>query len=102
MENTRHSLRQRRRLRVTLGGSTSFTTNVSHDGFCTEAMRVMAPGTLVAGAICVEGKDYSFAGSVVWARPGDARVNLRGRMGVRFSRVEHAFQRVVEVASPGI
>ena len=102
MDNKRQSPRQRRRLRVTLGRTTSFTANVSHEGFCTEAMRVIAPGTPVEGAICVEGNDYAFAGSVVWAKAGDARVNLRGRMGVRFSTVSPGFRRMVGGSSPAI
>ena len=87
---------------MTLGRTTSFTTNVSQEGFCTEAMRLIAPGTPVEGAICLDGNDYAFAGSVVWAKPGDPRVYLRSRMGVRFSRVSPGFQRIVGSASPAV
>ena len=70
-----------------LGNAVFFTLDVSNGGFCTETMRVLTPGTPVEGSIEGNGKRISFAGRVAWNVPGDSTVNLRGKMGIAFSRV---------------
>jgi len=91
------SARYRRRFRVHLAGHpSSFTVDVGEGGFCTELMRVLPPGTPVEGSLHVNGSEVAFAGEVAWARPGVARMNLRGRMGVRFTRIPGGFGRLVE------
>jgi len=96
-QDTRASLRYRRRYRVLLTGHPSaFTVDVGAGGFCTELMRVLPPGTPVAGSLHVKGAEVAFAGRVAWARPGEARMNLRGRMGVSFTRVQDGFEKLVE------
>jgi hypothetical protein len=95
-QNTRSSTRRRRRLRVALPHTPSFTIDVSAGGFCAELMRVLPEGTPVEGSINVNGKEIAFAGQVAWARPGNARMNLRGRMGVCFTRIAADFARLIE------
>jgi hypothetical protein len=72
---------------MTTGHGTSFTVNVSPGGACTEQMRNSPVGGQVEGVIHVDGRDSPYIGWVVWARPGDQRLNALGRMGVRFEQV---------------
>ncbi len=81
----RSDSRRRRRYKVTLGTHTSFTIDISGGGFSTEAMRVLPVGTEVTGTIQVEAKQVPFSGRVAWAKAGAPHLNLRGRMGIRFS-----------------
>ncbi len=78
----RRDSRQRLRFQVKLGRTSCFTLNVSAGGFCTEVMRVLPVGSAVGGSIRVQGRDYPFSGRVAWAKEGDARMNVRGRMGI--------------------
>jgi hypothetical protein len=81
-------LRRKRRVKVTFPHGPCFTVDVGGGGFCSESLRVLAPGTPVEGTFQLkEGGQVRFEGHVVWARAGDARVNIRGRMGIRFTRV---------------
>jgi hypothetical protein len=82
------SPRRRIRLRVATVRGRSLTVNVSAGGFCTGVMRVLPVGSQVEGRIDVDGRDMPFAGTVVWARPGDPRMNLMGKMGVRFLKID--------------
>jgi hypothetical protein len=50
-------------------------------------MRVLAPKSVVQGAIEGFGKKVPFVGRVVWTVPGDSSVSLRGRMGISFTQV---------------
>lgn len=76
------------RLRVVAGRGSSFTTNVGPGGFCTGLMRVLQVGEPVEGMIYFDGVDRSFTGRVVWAKPGDFRMGLMGRMGVMFLTID--------------
>jgi hypothetical protein len=87
------SPRRRVRLRVSMSRGSSLTVNVSAGGFCTGLMRVLPVGSQVNGLLHVDGREVSFAGRVAWARPGDARLNLMGRMGVRFEKIDPAYAR---------
>ena len=87
MRKVRSDDRQRRRFRVMVGSAVSFTLDVSAGGFCTESMRVLMPGTPVEGAIEGNGKKVSFAGRIDWNVPGDSSLNVRGKMGIAFSKV---------------
>ncbi len=104
---TRSSPRHRRRLRVTFLQATSFTSDVGPGGFSTERARVFGPGMTVEGTICAADGEFPFQGRIAWARPGDLTLNLRGRMGVEFTRVAGGLHRLLEPASrpaqaPGI
>ena len=88
MRKVRSDDRQRRRFRVVLGTAVSFTLDVSAGGFCTEAMRVLTPGTNVQGTIEGLGKKVAFAGRVAWNTPGDSALNVRGKMGIAFAKVD--------------
>ena len=84
-------VRLRRRFKVAFQHSASFTVDVSPGGFCAELLRVLPVGTGVGGTITVRGTDVAFAGRVVWARPGDAHLGLRGRMGVVYTQIAAGF-----------
>jgi hypothetical protein len=84
------------RLRVTMDAGSCFTVNVGAGGICTEQMRVLPAGTVVAGSIILDGREAPFAGRVAWARSGDSRLNQLGRMGVTFGRIDPAFARGLE------
>jgi hypothetical protein len=90
-EKQRQSVRKRRRLRVTMAGSPVFTADMGTGGFCAELMRVLQPGTTVNGTITLAGRDFEYVGLVRWARSGDARIRVTGRMGVRFLQVPTEF-----------
>lgn len=92
----RGSTRHRRRFRVTVDHVSLFTTDVGPGGFATEMMRVLPPGTPVMGQLRLHDVDVVFVGEVAWAKPGDPRMNLRGRMGVRFSRIRPDFAALLE------
>lgn len=92
--------RYRRRCRVAVSGVSTFTSDVSASGFCAEVMRVVEPGTELRGTISVQGQDFAFAGRVRWARAGDARINMRGRMGIMFTEISEAFVQSL-VSEPG-
>ncbi len=114
MANARHEarrdVRHRVRFQVALGRTSCFTLNVSTGGFCTEVMHVLPAGSPVTGAVRVHGKDYPFTGRVAWARLGNARMNMRGRMGIVFDSLPQDLLRAVQamhaeaaapVATPG-
>jgi PilZ domain len=94
----RNGSRVRRRVRVTIGGTATFTRNLSAGGYSAEAMRVLPRGSPVQGTMHLGEKDVGYVGSVAWVRPGDALVNLRGRMGVRFIQLHPEGQRLIEAA----
>lgn len=89
--NTRKEPRHRRRLRVVFEGRPAFTTNVNLGGFCAELMRAVSPSSTVEGTITVEGRDFEYVGDVRWVKPGDVRLRLPSRVGVRFVRVAPEF-----------
>jgi PilZ domain len=94
MANKRGAARLRRRLRVCLGsGGTLFTADVSPGGFCVHVAAAFTPGTPVSGELALEQDTYPFQGIVSWVRPGDARLGLHGRMGVRFTTVPEVLRR---------
>jgi hypothetical protein len=92
-KTTPRSPRRRVRLRVVTGLGSSLTVNVSAGGFCTAMMRLLPVGTPIDGLIHVDGRDAFFAGRVVWVKPGDPRLNLMGKMGVRFDSIDPATAR---------
>jgi hypothetical protein len=94
----RRSARQRKRFRVSFAQTSSFTLDVSTGGFATEMMRVPPPGTPLVGRIRMQEVQVPFSGQVVWSKPGDARMNIRGRMGVRFSRIRDDFPSLLDAA----
>jgi hypothetical protein len=97
----RGAARHRRRYRVgLLGHPATFTVDVGAGGFCVELMRVLPTGTPLQGTILVEGSEEAFLGTVVWTRPGDPRINLRGRMGVQFTQAPLGFVARVESREP--
>lgn len=92
----RQSARQRKRFRVTVDRTSSFTLDVGAGGFATEMMRVLPPGTPVMGQIRLSEVDVVYVGEVAWSKPGDPRMNLRGRMGVRFARIRPDFASLLD------
>lgn len=102
----RSSPRRRVRLRIVTSRGSSLTVNVSAGGFCTGMMRVLPAGTPLDGTIHLDGREAFFSGHVVWARPGNPRLNLMGTMGVRFGEIDADFARnlgtgEVQGSSPG-
>ncbi|MBI3186143.1 MAG: PilZ domain-containing protein [Myxococcales bacterium] len=90
--NKRFVPRQRRRLKVALGGRLpAFTADVSPGGFSFETMRVARPGTQLHGSLTLEGREFDFTGEVTWAFSGDPRLSVRGRVGVRFTGISNDF-----------
>jgi hypothetical protein len=90
---TWRSPRRRVRLRVVTTRGSSLTVNVGAGGFCTGLMRVLPVGAQVEGFIHLDGREAFFCGLVTWARPGDSRLNVMGRMGVRFVKIDPDFAR---------
>lgn len=86
--------RTRKRLRVTVGSSPAFTSDISPGGFCIETMKTQKPGTDISGKIRVEEQEYEFTGKVAWALAGDLRLNQRGRMGVKLVRISSDYLRL--------
>src|SRR5687768_11958041 len=90
--NKRFIPRQRRRLKITLGGKLpAFTADVSPGGFAVEMMQVLRPGSMVHGAISLGGREFAFTGEVSWAKAGDPGMSVRGRVGVRFTGIDNDF-----------
>lgn len=84
--------RLRRRFKVTFGqNAAAFTVDVCGGGFCAQLLRALSPGALVEGTILANGRVHSYAGRVAWAKPGDVRLGIPGRIGVGFTNVESAF-----------
>jgi Tfp pilus assembly protein PilZ len=81
---------------VTIGGTAAFTQSLGVGGFSAEVMRVPPRGSPVRGTMHLGEKDVDYAGDVAWVKPGDARLNLRGRMGVRFTELDAEAQRLIE------
>jgi hypothetical protein len=84
---------------VSINQLASFTVDVSPRGFCVELMgRVLRPSSVVEGTIQVGERMLPFAGLVAWARQGDW--NVRGKMGIRFTKVPHEFADLAKL-TPG-
>jgi PilZ domain-containing protein len=101
VQNTRVLGRQRRRFKVQMGAASGFTVDVSAGGFCAELMRVFPKGTAVKGTLLVDGQEYDFSGRVAWAKQGDFRLNMRGRMGVTFTDAPDELKRIFGVGPSG-
>lgn len=92
MANKRFVPRQRRRLKLSLGGKLpAFTADVSPGGFSVEMMNVLRPGLTVHGTLTLANREFPFTGEVSWARAGDPRLSVRGRIGVRFTGIANEF-----------
>ncbi len=83
----RNSARHKRRIRVTIGTAPVMTLDIGAGGFAAELMRVLPVGSKVTGIIRLRGADAPYRGEVAWNKPGDARIQMRGRMGVRFTEL---------------
>jgi len=83
---------------VTIGGTATFTQSLGVGGFSAEVMRVLPRGSPVQGTMYLGEKDFDYVGDVAWVKPGDARLNLRGRMGVRFTQLNAEARRLIEAA----
>ena len=101
MQKTRVLGRQRRRFKVQMGAASGFTVDVSAGGFCAELMRVFPKGTVVKGTLLVDSQDFEFSGRVAWAKQGDFRLNMRGRMGVVFTDAPSELRRIFGVSPSG-
>lgn len=96
MKTPRQIPRQRRRLKVSIAQVPAFTIDVSTGGFCAELMRVPRPGTPIQGSIRCGEQEGAYSGRVAWAHAGDARLNVRGRIGVQFTAVDDAIRQLLE------
>ena len=97
----RNGTRLRRRFKVALEHSASFTVDVGPRGFCLELLRVLPPGAPVEGTLQMKCTDLRFAGRVVWARSGDAYLGLRGRMGVAFTSIAPEYAELFSTEGAG-
>jgi len=97
----RNGARLRRRFKVVLEHSPSFTVDVGPRGFCIELLRVLPPGSPVEGTLQLKSTDVPFAGRVVWAKSGNASLGLRGRMGVSFSSVAPEYAELFSLEGAG-
>ncbi len=84
-----------------MGAASGFTVDVSAGGFCAELMRVFPKGTAVKGTLLVDGQEYEFSGRVAWAKQGDFRLNMRGRMGVTFTDAPEELRRLFGIGPSG-
>jgi len=90
MTENRTTPRHRSRLRLSLEATPAFTADISAGGFSVEILRTPSPGTQVSGTIRFADTEVNYVGTVIWARPGSPRLNLRGRIGVRFTSLPAA------------
>lgn len=95
MTSKRTTVRHRRRVRITVGTTPVFTTDIGPGGFSAELMRVQPPGTAVRGFIRLDGHEVDFAGEIAWAKAGAPHMSLRGRIGVRFTNLPPAVKQVL-------
>jgi len=86
--------RERKRAKVVMGTSPVFTVDLSAGGFCAETAHVLAPGSQVSGNLTYHGKMFEFSGKIAWAKEGDIRLGLRGRMGIQFTGISPEFYSV--------
>jgi hypothetical protein len=81
--------RQRRCLTVCIeglpAGRAPLAAEVSAAGLSFESAQPLAEGTPLHGTLALDGEAFPFAGEVSWARAGNPRLALRGRVGVRFT-----------------
>jgi hypothetical protein len=82
--------RQRRCLTVRLEGLPTLPAEVSSAGLSFESAEALGAepfveGTPLRGTLALDGEAFPFAGEVSWARAGNPRLALRGRVGVRFT-----------------
>jgi len=99
MTSSRRSIRHRRRIRITVGTTPVFTADIGPGGFAVELMRVQAPGTAVAGSIRLNGSEVGYAGEIAWAKAGAPHMSLRGRMGVRFTKLSPEAKAILSAAA---
>jgi hypothetical protein len=92
MSHRRSVVRWRRRLSLLIGDRTrTFPRDLAPGGFAAEVLRPLKPGETVVGAIRLGDRSYDFTGQVVWAHAGEPRLNLRARIGERFTGIANAF-----------
>ncbi|MBF5046159.1 PilZ domain-containing protein [Aggregicoccus sp. 17bor-14] len=100
MSNRRYLPRLRCRLRLQLqDGGPLFTADLSPGGFAAELLRVPRPGTTVHGTLPFGGQEFPFTGQVMWAKAGEPRLNLRGRVGVRFTGIANGYYEAYQAAA---
>jgi hypothetical protein len=91
MAHQRNFPRSRKRVPLTLGGSKTFTKDLSAGGFSAELTQALPVGSAVSGAMEIGAGTYPYTGQVAWAKAGDMRIMQRARVGVRFTGVPNAF-----------
>lgn len=69
-----------------------YTRDVSSGGFQADLLQPLRPGSHVQGSIAVGEEELPFEGEVVWTRQ-HAGAHLRGRWGLRFTRLPADFAR---------
>jgi PilZ domain len=98
----RATTRYRRRFRANLGTTPVFTADISAGGFCVDVLRTPMPGSPVIGTIRIDGAEVHYAGRVVWARAGSPRLNLHGRIGIRFTSLPMSAAKLLASCSPPV
>lgn len=96
MAHTRTHARHRRRIRMSIGRTAIYTADIGSGGFSAEMMRALPAGSAVEGTIRVDHVEGDYTGEVVWSLPGDLRLNVRGRIGVRFISLPPDVRRLIE------
>ncbi|HZY03366.1 MAG TPA: PilZ domain-containing protein [Anaeromyxobacteraceae bacterium] len=94
----RAGVRQRRRVRVSLGDAVVFTNDIGSGGFSVQMMRAVARGSPVRGTLYLGEPGIDYVGEVVWVKPGDPRINLRASVGVRITDPSGDARRLIEAA----
>jgi len=54
------------------------------------------PGSQVSGTITYKGQTFEFSARVAWAKQGDVRLGIRGRMGVQITGIAPGYYVLLE------
>jgi len=90
--------RDRKRAKVVIGTTSMFTVDISAGGLCVETVHVMNPGARVSGTLTYRSETFEFTGVVAWAKQGDARLGIRGRLGLQFDGISPGFYALLSQA----
>jgi hypothetical protein len=96
MPDARFVAREKRRLRLSLDGSSkNLVADVTAQGFSVALFQVRRVGSYVSGELFVDEQPFPFKGEVTWAHLGDPRLCFEGRMGVRFTLLPQELHRLL-------
>lgn len=69
--------------------------DLSRSGFSIELPQVFLPGSKLHGYVLDGDRELPFEGTVAWATPGDPRLSVYSRIGVRFTRRSPDLERLL-------